>query len=696
MNKTKLLIWLFIVASFAFAEWPEELLEPVKKDARKEKPLLSHEQINGRSTYETKNKINIIREDTSSKITQSIYYNFYDDFPLLQKKHYLNLDGELLKKTFPFSFTEVGLDWSPSFLLHKNQISGLSVGSLRLGPMARINLANIPILIKGGGALDVWNDSLRQDLYRSHFSETNVDGGGYVGMEIGDNCLKLFPKFPLYAHGGIWGTYMANSNITSGLFSTLLYKDIPKIGDFSIYVSDTLSKGRLTNYSGGDFSTVDYSSSYDRTTNDFKTMVGLKDIGTWYIMPSILYSIDINTMNYPFSNKNFDEFRNIDNSITFFLATKENKYFNYDGGWNFQFINYDMMYRDDLPDSALIDSDDEDLNNAIIANEDDMNGVFVELYSDVYINFLDKFQLSYSMNLNKFDKDYHVCNTYSNGKHTISNERDEVNYEHDVKILKNFNEKISLQAFFEYDKNMNIFIFGDKSASNNIIRKYLLGTQFLVVNENGSYAKEAIDITNSQEEFPDYVKEYLKNEYLAGNDQKKRPYFTRKLSSRFDWLLNITNKVSLSGFWYETFRDKGYWDIETWKSEVGLGTNRYIIEHKHIETNLQGVLILSPIKYHQYKFGASFQNFINYIYSTTDEGLKEWIMDPEKLYKFNFNPFIEFAFLLNDRFLLKGNVKCNSRFSVDTYNERKNEKDISFEDMEIDFWEAGTSLEVRF
>lgn len=700
MNRIGFIFFTFWLFGTVLGNWPEELNEPAEKKNLPNENHISMKQANGRSTYETKNNIFLIREDTSSKITQLIDYTFYDDFPLTQKKHYLNLDGELLKKTFPFSFTDIGLDWSPSLLLHKTRVSGLAVGSMRLGPMVKLSLGDFPILIKGGGALDLWNDSLRQYLYKSHLSESNVDGGGYVGVEIGDNNLKVFPKFPLYAHGGIWGTYMSNSNITSGLFNALLFKSIEKVGDLSIYVADTLSKGRLANYSSGNFSTVDYTSSYDRTTNDLKMMVGIKDVGKWYLKPSFLYGLDINTMNYPFSKKNLDEYRTINNSISFFLASKENRYVSYDGGLNFQFYNLDMLYKSDLPDTGFTGPNNIEEKNerfdSLVSNEGDMEGHYVELYNDFYINIFDKVELSYSMVLDRYNKIYPAYYIYDDGRKTVRNNRDEVNYDHEITLFKKFNDKVSLETFFEYKKNMNIFLKAEKSASNNIVRKYLLGAVLLLSGENGSYAKEAIDITNSQEELPDYVKEYLKNEYLAGNDQRTHPYFTRKLSSRFDWFLKLSDLISLSGFWYETFRDRGYWDIETWKKEVGLGTGKYIIEHKHIETNIQGILIVSPIRFQQYKVGANLQNIINYVYSKQSDGIKRWAPEPKHLYRFNFNPFVEFKFLINERFLLNGNVKCNSRFNIDTYNEKKGEREYKIVNANIDFWEAGTALEVHF
>lgn len=693
MNRIVFVFSLIFFIATLYAEWPVELSVPVSSPPLPLTSSIKSTQTNGISTFKSDNEIQLVQEDSVKKIIQLIEYSFYDDDPLRQKENYINLDGEFIGKKFPFAFTELGFNWSPTILLNTNEERGIGVGSLKIGPTIKINYNTLPIVISGGGAIDTWNDSIPPQLGESKLSDVNLDGGGYFGVEVGDNQFPLFEGIPFYAEGEIFGTYMSNSNITSGLVNALFVKTLPKKGEFYFYAADTLTKGRMVNYSRGNFGTVDYTSSYDRTNNDMKGMLGIRDLGRKYLSSSFLYTFNLSTMNYPFSNVALDENRFISNSISMFLSNKKQKWFGYDGWINFELYNIDMLYRSDLPDTTYtgVNNIDDKFEryDSLVSNEDDMDGKYVEFDNKFFLNILNKAELHYHINLNKDSKRYPRRYLYSDGRSTIREDRDIVNYEHEVIVKKDFNEFVYGEMLFDYKKKMDVFIRSEKSASNRYLRKYIAEIILGFTKKNGSYINEKIGISNDQEEFPDYVLTFLEEEYLSGNELGWKPFFSRKFYSRLDWRINLNDYLAISGYWYETLRDRGYWDIEKWKSESGYGSDKYIIQYKYIETSLQGALSLFPISTQEYTIGGYLQNVINKPYNSEEN---DWVQTISKQYDFKFNPYIAFKFLVNNRAYLRGKIKCNSLFKVNTSGDRVS----IFSDFEIDYWEAATSLEVKF
>lgn len=695
MSKINFLIWLFVIASFAYAEWPEELLKPENEEKTPKVPKIELKQTNGRSTYNTDNFIYLISEDSSKKVTQQIDYNYYHDYPLLKKEHYLNLEGEFIRKNFPFSFSQIGLNWSPSFSIDKYSESGISVGSFRLGPIIKVNYNTLPIRISGGAAVDIWHDSLAANISKTKIDGLNSDGGGYVGIMIGDNKKEFFPGIPFYTSGEIYGTYMSNSNITSGLVNGLFTKELNQNNEFSVYAADTLSKGRLANYTSGNFGTVDYTSSYDRTNNVFKGLVGYRRINGSFFSPGFLYEIDINTMNYPYENKALDEYRELSNRGTIFLENNRKKIIDYNGWMNFSAIKLDYLYRNKLPSSGNTGANDyknpNEKYDTLVANEDDMDGRYVNLYNKFIINLFDHGNLLYAMDLERFKKIYPNVYTYYDNRETIRNDRDEITYDHKIDFLWNFNERLSWGILFNYRKDMSVYHHAEKSASNIIAREYKLETTLLFQSEKGSFIKENIGALNDQQEFPDYVETFLKNEFLAGNDLAWRPDNSRKFYSRLDMKAIIKPWISLLGSWYETLFDNGYWDIETWKSGYGLGTGNYVVQSKNIESEGMGIVSLTPFDNHFYSIGANVKNVITQHYKIGENGAPgKWVKEDHQKYYIDFNPFIEFKVLLKNRFLLASSIKRNSKFLLST------DKSYKIQNTEDGFWEAETGLEVYF
>lgn len=681
-----------LLTGTVFSDWPLELTKPVVTPKEEEVPVLTLEQTNGRSTYNTDNLIFLIKEDSLKRLTQKVEYSFYDDFPLQKKQHYLNLEGEFLKKQFPFKFMRLGLDWAPSFSIDKHSLGGIAVGSFKLGPVMEISYNTLPIRVFGGGALDLWHDSLSAKFHKTDIDGLNADGGGYVGATIGDNEKELFPGIPFFAEGEIYGTYMSNSNITSGLINGLFIKDLNVKNQLSIYAADTLSKGRLANYTSGNFGTVDYTSSYDRTSNDFRGMVGFRRLSGFLLQPAILYSLDISTMNYPYSNKALDEYREISNKATIFLENSKRKIVGYNGWMSFRAVDYDVLYQSKLSSSGETGPNDyKDPNekyDSLVANEDDMEGRYVNLFNRFFINLFNRGDLIYSMDLERYKKIYPNVYTYYDTRETTINNRDEIKYKHDIDFHWNFNKNLLWGVGFNYRKDMTIYYNPARSASNTINREYKLETTLTYESDRGSFIKEHLGALNDQQEFPDYVEEFLKEEFYAGNDLSWRPENSRKLYSRLDMKLVLKPWISLSGSWYETFFDNGYWDIETWKYEYGLGTGNYVVQSKNIESEGIGIIEISPLKNHKYLFGANAKNVISKYYN-----LKAGKWQQEHLHKYfiDFNPFVEFRVLLRNRLLLVGNIKRNAKLVLSTENDSYNIKSS-----DGGFWEAGTSLEVYF
>ena len=80
-----------------------------------------------------------------------------------------------------------------------------------LGPVIGIDSRSLPIRLSGGCAVDIWQDSLPDVMSIKDLVDVNSDIGLYGDIRVGNNTTPLFPGFPLFAEGSIFGKYMNNN-----------------------------------------------------------------------------------------------------------------------------------------------------------------------------------------------------------------------------------------------------------------------------------------------------------------------------------------------------------------------------------------------------------------------------------------------------------------------------------------------------
>lgn len=649
-------LFLIVISVFAvFGQtdfWPEVLTAPLTEEpADSNKVEIMAVQDLRMDIYQTNNSISLLRNDSLKEVEQICHYELFNDHNLGIQNHYLDLSGSISRKNFPFKFSSLGMEWVPNAVLNRRKNSSNAIGSMRIGPTIGIDYLNMPIRLSGGGAVDVWHNELPHEPGFDDLTEAEEDPGFYGGISVGDNRKPLIERIPFYAEGSIFGRYMKsgnNSKITNGEVNALFYRDVVFADTFFIYCADTLLIGRTAFLSEQEGGSAKYSSTPDRTNNSLQATCGLKDIGTFFLKPSVTYRWRLFSVTYPLYEEIIGDERLISHTIAFMIKNEASRIINYNGGISFAFENEDWLFKD-FKDTLPIEAT-EDNKDSLVENLKDYEGFYAQMYHTIGKRFKNNFEFVYSFDINRYRKIY--PNFYTVGRDTTrtNNDKDNVDHTHSLDVTLFSSPRMKLAVFGEYTRNETVYLRKERSARNKTGRIYRLETSLYINPEDSTGLKETIGAFAKNEEyhFPEF-----------NNDP---PQLLRKFYSKLYGGWEINDHLMFEGSWNEIYSDDGYWSESEYRNTKDSNDDNsyYAIESKSVESSIELIGSYQFFNNFTVRIGSLFQ----YIY------YREWDYNEEKYNKHNIYyliPFIEMNAQLFDRAFVNARIERYMDPNADDY-----------------------------
>jgi len=551
------LLWVIAGAWCTFAQmdfWPEVLKVPEQAAAldsnRTEIGLKQNVRM---KVYQTENSLFISKSDSLKKLEQRLGYQLNDDNSLDIQNHFIDLSGSFSRKRFPFPFSSLGLEWVPTAAFNqrpdgRDQGAGRSngIGSLRLGPVIGLQYLNLPVRISGGGAADLWNSELPYRPGYNDLKRTTGDPGFYGSLRMGNNTMRLIEQIPFYAEGGIFGRYMNsvnNAKITNGEVNALFFADLPFLDTLFAYCADTLSKGRTAFLSEQGGEAARYNSTPDRTNNSFMANVGLKNIGTFILKPSLAYSLRVNSISYvPAENILGDE-RIAVHKLAAMVRNDRTDIVDYNGGISFSFEKDDWLYNDDLGTRA--DSANKD---SLVKNLQDFDGFNVAMIHAIGKKFSNSFAVDYTFDITRYKRtypNYYTIDTNAR-RYAYFYDKDNLTLNHLFNVTFFSLPRVRLLTLFDYYKNRIVYLRKEKSGMNKTERSMRLEPSLRISPDSSIGFTGTIGALGKWDEY------HFPLEYEQGPQSMVRLY------SKLEAYKSITNSLKFEGYWSEVFSLYGY------------------------------------------------------------------------------------------------------------------------------------------
>ncbi len=644
-----ILIILVFSASTQITYWPDVLNTPLEKVPEDSNNVtISAKQEINMGTYKSENLLHITKNDSLKQVDQKCKFTFLNDHNLNIQNYYLNLSGSILRKKYPYKLSSIGLEWIPVAYLNRNKkmSRGSSLGSLYLGPVFTVDYLNMPIRLSGGGAIDVWPDSLPYSLVDTRLSSFNGDNGFYGKINMGDNTQPLIENIPLYSQGSIFGKYMrkaGNSKVTSGEVNALFVQDISFADTLFIYCADTLTKGRAAFFNEFGSTMLQFTNIPNKTTNSLQTAIGIKNIGNFAFKPSIIYEFDLSTIKYSPSSEVLGDLSIGKNTVSALIANNMFKTWKYNGGISVMFEEEDHLHKADLPQVLALSEEDDSL----IVNSNDFTGFYSDMFHFLEYTFKNDIKLRYNFNIGKHHKEYPNYYTLS-GRTFGGNDNDRVNYKHLLELTLFSLPDFSAIVLGEYIKDMNIFLKKENSANNRRDWIYHLEMTFLLNRRGSIPLKESIGIIarTARYDYPEFQNNRL-------------PPMSRSFYSRLNGMWHINDLWNLEGYLNGIYHDDGF---------INWGNNVYNISDRKIEISGEAGINRFIAENFIVKFGSLGQilYYLDFNYNTTRD------------YRIVLFPFVEIKAFIFNKLSLNSSIR---------YSRVKNGDD---------YWEAFSYLNINF
>ena len=237
--------------------WPDLLALRCPQPFDSQACLFHNSQTIAQEKFLTSDSLIVSRLYGRNWLRQGAYYQYQNAFDLLNKTHAFDAPGEILRHSFPFSFSSAGLEWFPQGTYSRDYLGKTDSSSqnlyanvmakMRFGPFISLQYQNLPITLGGGPAFNLWQNRMDANTDRDKLDSTRAENGFYVHLNVGDPSLPLIPGIPFYTGGNIQGVYLDSTKITMGNICGL-FAAAPKFADsFMVAAIDTLSIGRYAN-----------------------------------------------------------------------------------------------------------------------------------------------------------------------------------------------------------------------------------------------------------------------------------------------------------------------------------------------------------------------------------------------------------------------------------------------------------------
>ncbi len=649
--KALILLPLLIVSLFGQIDyWPEEFRTPSKivSEEASGTTIFSKQQFS-MGTYTFDNLYHLLFHDSLKRVEQSCKFTMANDHNLNLQNYVLNLEGSYLRKKYPFDISSLGIEWTPAAYLNRNKPleRGSSIGSLFLGPVLALEYMNMPIRLSGGGAVDVWPDSLPYSLAKARLSSFNSDNGFYGKVNVGDNRRPLLESVPFYAQGSIFGKYMSeagNSKVTSGEINALFVQDVP-IGDtLFIYCADTLTKGRTAFFNEYGANIFQFTNLPNKTINSFQAAIGIKNIDLLFFKPSFMYKFDLSTIKYLPSSGVLGDLSVKRNIFSTAAQHTIGTNIDYKGGFSIILEEEDHLFKSKLPTRVVDGSAD---NDSLKINSNDFTGYISNMFHFVNITLPNDMKCKYHFTINKHHKSFPNYYSISN-KIYGGNDNDRVNFKHLLEFQLISSSNFSSTVVGEYIGDMNIYLKKENSANNRRDWIYHVAMNFFFNSDGTLPLKESIGVIarTARFDFPEFKEGQL-------------PPMSRNLYSRLSGEWHLNEVWNLEGYLNGIYRDDGFVD---WQS------NLYNISDRKIEVNGEGKINRMITETFVVRFGSLAQILYNLDYD----------FKTKSKYRIVLFPFVEMTAQVFNKLQLDTSIR---------YSKVKNGED---------HWEAYSFLTMNF
>lgn len=669
-------------------EWPDLLSVPaVESRPDSSRLALSSAQESYLNSYESSNSLSIRRNDSLRSLEQGCDYGVSGDRGLDLWHHHIEFPGAFTRQ-LPFSwFHEAGMEWAPSVVVNRKRsvdnpdsTAGNAMISLRTGPTASFRYLDLPVLVGMGGAFDGWHDGLCRDLGRTHLSRLHTDPGFYGILNVGDDGRRLARNVPLYAGGAIRGTYMDSSKITNGRISGLFAHELPFSDTIFVFCADTLLVGRAGFLSGGAGSSAQYTTTRDQTHNSLQAAVGIRDIGEFFLRPSVWYGFRLISTSYdPLEGLlilNDERFTR--HTVSCIVDNGDQGFVEYSGGVQFDFDYEDRLYNARLP-RKLTGSNEDSLRQ----NLNDYRGFGARMEHTVSKHFGDDVGLDYLFEVRRYEEtypNYYLDEFNDTVRNQYNDDRDKVNLRHRFDVALFSSRSFSVTGHGELVKSILSFQRSASSARNSTSRTYKLETDFSWSMIGGRWVlDETVGAVAKADEYhyPEYAGRF--------------PPYSRRFYSKLEATWRISERWRLEGSWDEVYWDQGYWDGREYRSPTSADTtspDHYAIESKSLDTSVRLAWVCSVPGFLEIEVGSSFRDMFYRQWNPVESRYKVPLFDMGYILR----PYVEADLYLWKRTALQAEV----RPYLSVRRVRENGHDQFRFDKERSYVDVAASLEMSF
>ncbi len=562
------MIYIIVILLFSFSAfgqydyWPEVLTTPEEVEQQDS----NHMEINLKQNideyiYETDNSFSLLKNDSLREVKQFLNYKLADDNNLGRQNHYLDVAGSFSRKKFPFSFSSLGFEWIPTATFYRLQgppnRSSSGVGSIRVGPSIGLLYQNLPFRISGGGVVDVWQDNMSYKPKWDEAVASNGDPGFYTALTVGNNNRPLFEGIPFYSEGKVFGRYMnsaRNEKITNGEINALFLQDIPFGDTLFLYAADTLSKGREGSLSGVQSGSIQLESTPNKTHNSLQASIGIKNINTKLLTPSLLYQLSLSSVTFPpGEDVRFNE-RFIKHSVALMARNNRPDLFVYRGGIQFEFEDEDWVfnhefkkkYEDTLLGNVLRDS--------LKMNTNDFKGFRAGMYHHFNKKLDNNMEFTYTFNIDRYKVTYpfYFIKTSESQKNDITelnNDKDEAFARHVFEVTLFSLPRIKLDLLADYSKNDRVNLKKERSYNNFTERVYRFESTLFINPDSSKGFTETFGAFSRMSEY----------HYPEFHD-KGPPLFRQYYSQLRGWI-SFKEKIKIEAIWNDIATVNGLVDF---------------------------------------------------------------------------------------------------------------------------------------
>ncbi|MBN1982799.1 MAG: hypothetical protein JW795_14795 [Chitinivibrionales bacterium] len=667
--------------------WPEYLAVPTPvtpdADSLQAPSNLAADQLVGQDYYRVRVNTTTFARTSLLQRQQFLRYELSQYHSLAIQNHSVDCSGFFLKQRYPFESSSLGIEWIPVVTVNRDygQKSGNAVTYLRVGPLMDFSYLELPVRFSTGSSIDAWQNL---PLRLSKLSTIKSDAGVYAKLKVGDNTRPLREGIPIVAAGQVTASFMNQSKITQGDVNSLYYADVPFADTLFVYCADTLSKGRTAFFKKINKQEYAYLTTSNRSINSLGAMVGMRNIGSYLLRPSLLYSFARRSTDYLKNANTLGDFLNTDHTIGVAVFSVAGTKLDYGASVVYKHAVEDRLYNSKIS-SFIVTKDSLSNRDTLYENSKDFIERSIATAQSLSKTFSNGMKVRYTLDVSIDKKRYpHFFVTLTNGLRDTSsrNDRDKAMYHNLAELTLWSSPRLLCMVSGEYIENVSAFLRKECSMNNQT------GTTYAI---DLSIVYNAVRPLTLSQNF-DALSEI--KQYHFPQFQKNPPPMNRRFGSKTAVNYLCRHSTAIDGYWNEIYIDNGYL-----KSSAATraqppaslqNSDTYAILNKSLETALEvGVKHFLDTNF-SVRCAGYLQNIYEWQWPMEDEVRSRDYIQPQ-WYQFAFvaKPSIEIKSSLRNQCLLQSFIRCVLDITLKRRSGGVNS-------MRINHWEAGSSLLVEF